>query len=209
MSRKIEKYWKDKWKDRKQPVNSFARRSFVLIKNLPAGKAGKKFKTLLEVGCGMGQDSLYFASKGFKVTALDFSESGIKKLKVQKDKNVNYILKDLRSASFKNNSFDVIYAHLSLHYFNDLETAKIFKKLYKALKPGGYIFVKCKSIDDSLYGKGEKVGEDMYKKGHTRHFFSKEYMTEKLKVFKIIKIRKTSSVYHAYKSAFIEAMVQK
>lgn len=196
------KYWENKWKDRKQPVNSFARRSFKLIKN-------KKFKTLLEVGCGMGQDSLYFASKGFKVTALDFSASGIKKLKTQENKDVKYFLKDLRSASFKNNSFDVIYAHLSLHYFNDFETTKIFKKLHKALKPGGYIFIKCKSVDDSLYGKGQKMGKDMYKKGHVRHFFSKEYMKEQLKDFKIIKIRKTSSVYNIYKSAFIEAVAKK
>ncbi len=46
----------------------------------------------------------------------------------------------------------------------------------------------------------------MYKKDHIRHFFSKNYMKEKLNKFKI---RKTSSIYHNYKSAFIEAVAKK
>jgi len=37
----------------------------------------------------------------------------------------------------------------------------------------------------------------------------KEYMREKLSKFEIIKIRKTSSIYHSYKSSFIEAVAKK
>lgn len=69
--------------------------------------------------------------------------------------------------------------------------------------------MKCKSTDDSLFGKGKRLGENMYKKSHIRHFFTKKYMTENLKKFRIIKVRKTSSVYHEYKSAFIEAAAEK
>lgn len=111
----------------------------------------------------------------------------------------------------KDNSFDVVYAHLSLHYFDDETTKKIFKKISFILKPGGYLFVKCKSTDDKLYGVGKKIGIDMYqKKGEwLRHFFSKRYMEEMLVDFKIIKIRKSSSVYHSYKSSFIESFAKK
>ena len=98
---------------------------------------------------------------------------------------------------------------MSLHYFDDKTTDKIFNNLHLALKKQGLLFIKCKSIDDALFGKGQKIAENMYKKGHTRHFFSKEYMSEKLKKFKVIKISKTSSVYHNYKSAFIEAVATK
>lgn len=195
-------YWKNKWLSRpEEPANNFAVRSCKLIKN-------KKLKTLLDVGCGDGRDSVYFFKKGFKITAVDFSASGIEKLKSQNPK-INCILGDIRKIKLKTNSFDVIYAHLSLHYFDDKATSKIFDGLYRALKQKGLIFVKCKSVDDALFGKGQKIGENMYKKGHTRHFFSKEYMAEKLKSFKVIKISKTSSVYHNYKSAFIEATATK
>ena len=195
-------YWKNKLSDRPlEPANNFAKRAYVLIRN-------KKFKYLLDLGCGDGRDSIYFSNKGLSVTAVDFSESGIAKLKMQSQK-IKCIADDIRNINFSENSFDVIYAHLSLHYFDDETTSKIFDKLSRILKKGGLIFIKCKSVDDALFGKGEKVDENMYKKGHTRHFFTKDYMTEKLKSFKIIKVRKSSSVYHEYKSAFIEAIATK
>jgi len=195
-------YWKNKWSSRPQePANSFAVNSYKLIKV-------KNKKSILDLGCGDGRDSLYFFNKGLKVTAVDFSPSGIKKLQSQNLK-INCVLSDIRKIKFPKNSFDVIYAHLSLHYFDDKNTTKIFDNLYQILKNGGLLFIKCKSTDDVLFGKGKKIAENMYEKGHTRHFFSKEYMAEKLEKFKIIKIRKTSSVYHDDKSNFIEGIATK
>lgn len=195
-------YWKNKWSNRPfEPANNFAKRAYKLIKT-------RNLKTLLDLGCADGRDSIYFSNKGLQVTAVDFSESGINKLKSQNAK-INCLLLDIRNTKFQENSFDVIYAHLSLHYFDDETTSKIFDNLYKILKKDGLFLLKCKSTDDPLFGQGEKVGENMYKKGHVRHFFTKEYMTEKLKSFKTIKVRKTSSVYHQYKSSFIEAVATK
>lgn len=202
-----EGYWETKWENRKnEPVNNFARRSYSLIKN-------KGLKILLDLGCGDGRDSIYFAKGGMKVTAVDFSRGGINILKRQinqkKIKNIAPVCCDVRKMKFKENSFDVIYAHLSLHYFNDKDTTKIFNKLHKILKKNGLLFIKCKSTEDALYGKGKKIGENMYIKGHLRHFFNKNYMKEKLRKFKILKMIKTSSVYHEYRSSFVEAIATK
>ena len=198
-----EEYWKTKWDKREiEEANDFARRSFSQIKD-------NNFTTLLDLGCGDGRDSLFFASEGLNVTSVDFSESGIKKLnELSKEKGleINAIQTDIRKINFLDNSFDVIYAHLSLHYFDDEITTQIFDKLFRILKKDGLIFIKCKSVEDALYGKGEEIGKDMYKKGHIRHFFSEEYMKEKLRNFKILEVRKTSSVYHQYESNFIEAV---
>lgn len=202
------KLWKKIWKrDDRFTSNKFAKRSFSEIKNKP-------FKTLLDVGCGVGVDSIFFAQNRLKVTAVDFSETGIEKLKQtitrKKIKNLTPMLKDISKLKFKPNSFDVIYAHLSLHYFDDKTTAKIFNNLYKLLRPKGLFFIKCKSTDDRLYGKGKKIAKDIYvRNDHIRHFFSKEYMAEKLQKFKVLKIKKTSSTYHTYRSFFIEALATK
>ena len=69
--------------------------------------------------------------------------------------------------------------------------------------------MKCKSVDDPLYGQGEKVGGDMYVLEYERHFFSKEYMKEKLKDFIILELEETSDTYNERQSAFIEAVGRK
>jgi len=206
---KQEEYWKTKWENRKsEPRNNFARRSFYLINK-------RKLKTILDLGCGDGRDTFYFAKKGLKVTAMDFSKSGMDKIndKVKKKniKNVTPIHCDIRELQLKEKSFDIIYAHLSLLYFDDKTTTQIFNKLYRILKPNGLFFVKCKSTEDWKCGQGRKIGKDYFVQKHnvTRHYFNRKYMLDKLKKFKIVKIRKTSSIYHQTKSSFIEAVASK
>src|SRR5882724_945756 len=93
-------YWKAKWSaGRSESPNSFARRAYRIIK-------AKKFKTLLDLGCGDGRDSVYFADKGLEVTALDFSESGITKIRVRRS-TIKCILGDIRAVNFKANAFDI------------------------------------------------------------------------------------------------------
>ena len=202
-----EKYWDANWeKAGRLPVSNFAKRCYSQIEK-------KNYTTLLDIGCGNGKDSLYFASKGIRVTSVDFSGTAIEQLKRSIVKrgysNIQAIKTDIIYLDLHDDVFDVIYANLSLQYFNDEITTQIFDKLFKCLKTGGMIFVKCKSTDDNLYGKGKRIGRDMFLHGHIRHFFNKEYMSEKLERFDILKIRKTSSYYFGNKSCFIEAVATK
>jgi len=202
------KLWQTKWSDKTSqlPPNNFAIRAYKLLK--------QKHKTLLDLGCGTGRDSLYFANKGLKVTAADWSQSGLDQLQKLAEKrkvaNLEVIQQDISKITFKPNSFDVIYAHLSLHYFDNKTTREIFNKLHSVLKKDGLLFVKCKSTEDVLYGQGRKIEENMYEReNHIRHSFDKNYMDATLAKFKISKVRKSSLVYHSYKRSFIEAIAKK
>lgn len=200
--------WQTKWSEKTSllPPNNFTGRAYKLIK--------PNHKTLLDLGCGNGRDSLFFTRKGLRVTAADWSKSGLNQLgrlaAEKKVLNLEVIQQDISKLSFKPNSFDVIYAHLSLHYFDNKTTKKVFDKLHSVLKKDGLLFVKCKSTDDILYGQGRKLEENMYElRDHVRHFFDKKYMIALLAKYQIIKVRRSSSVYHGYKSSFIEAIAQK
>ena len=196
------KKWKDKWINKNNwPESLFAKRVYLFIKN-------KRLKTVLDLGCGGGRDSQYFSRKGLVVTALDIATGEQQQEKLKRN-NIRFIKSDIGDIRLKDDSFDMIYAHLSLHYFDNKKTEKILGNLYKILKPGGYIFIKCKSIDDPLFGKGKMIENNFYDFGHTRHFFSKEYMREKLKDFRIIKIFKTNSFKNPGRASFIEAFAQK
>ncbi len=175
-------------------------------------------KNVLELGCGTGSDSIYFAQHGFEVTATDFSDVAIKRLKkVIEENNIQNItasVADIQNLQFKQ-KFDVIYANCSLHYFNDETTTKIFTKLHELLNEGGLLCIRCKSTKDEKYGEGTELEKDYYNRnGHVRHFFSKGYMKEKLKLFTIVNIEETSSEHlqinkEAIQGSFIEAIARK
>ena len=176
------KLWDQKWSKRtNEPTNNYAKRCCSLIKNA-------KYRTLLDIGCGNGRGSLFFARKGFKVTSIDFSKEGLdifrQKIRKEKIKNIKVAKGSITKLNFGNNSFDIIYAHLCLHYFSDKITTRIFNNLFKILKKNGRIFIKCKSTGDYLCVKGKKTEENMYcYKGQFRHFFDKTYMSNKLAKF--------------------------
>ena len=78
-------------------------------------------KKLLELGAGHGRDSIFFASNGIQVAALDYSNAGIEiilnRAKTEKKElQVNSKTFDIRNAlPFPNNYFDVVYSHMFLN----------------------------------------------------------------------------------------------
>lgn len=206
MTQTNEQVWRKKWEGRHEPVNACAK---ALVRRLGAGKG----RRLLDVGCGNGADSLYFASQGFDVVATDFSESGIAALKRgtgQRDFSVQAMLHDTsKKFPFADGSFDVIYAHLSLHYFDDKTTRTVFAEMRRLLRKGGLFFVQCKSVDDDYYGEGEKIGPDTFRHGHLRHFFTKEYMAAMLENFTVLSLRRSTAAFHGKRSAFIQAVAKR
>lgn len=204
--------WDSKWSklDSKLSATNYSKRVYQFLKN-------KNTRYLLDLGSGDGKDSLYFSKKGIQVTSVDFSKEAMKKLtKIIDEKNIHNIktiVADIKNLNL-NDKFDVIYANLSLHYFDDKTTTKIFSNLLQLLNQNGYLFVRCKSVEDPLYGIGDEIEKNVFNyKGKIQHLFSKDYLQEKLKDYSIIKIRRTSSKHltmekGVIKSHFVEAIAQ-
>ncbi len=194
-------FWAKSWAKRDGSSNPFAQ---TVLRNIPEPQG----KTLLDLGCGDGRDAIAFADAGFSVTAVDYSESGIAKLKSARP-DIRAMQADIRELQFPEGSFDVVYAHLSLHYFDDATTRTVLERIRMWLKPRGFFFVKCKSTKDPLYGKGKKIGPDMYAEGHLRHFFSEDYLREMLAGYDILKLQPSRDRYEGHESAFVEAVAQR
>ncbi len=134
---------------------------------------------LLELGAGLGQDGLYFAEHGYHVTSTDLEiESLTVAIKANKPlrSKIDIEKVDLEEPlQFDDEQFDIVYAHLSLHYFSLETTITIFEEIYRILKPGGIVAFFTNSTDDPEYGTGEKIEEDYFNiEGVPKRYFSPE-----------------------------------
>ncbi|MFN8513749.1 MAG: class I SAM-dependent methyltransferase [Thermomicrobiales bacterium] len=202
--------WDQGWKGQRQPASGFARRSIVQAEET----LGRGPLAVVEFGCGMGTEACLFARRGHVVTALDFSTSAIAATRqaAQEAGLTNLTPRQLDYSRlplpFPDESFDLAYSHLGLHYFPDPLTTALFAEIRRILRPGGFFAIRCKSVADPLYGQGDCLAERIYcRNGHVRHFYTKEYMAEKLAAFDILTLRRATSLRHA--SAYVEALARR
>lgn len=156
----------------------------------PAQKAAAIFEQegknkILELGCGQGRDTCFFASKGFHIYALDYAESGLKAVK-EKLENLGFsdsvsivtLKHDVRKhLPFENESFEACYSHML--YCMALTTDELEflnNEIKRVLKPGGLNIYTARHTGDAQYKTGIHRGDDMYEiaGGFIVHFFSRE-----------------------------------
>ncbi len=173
-----------------------------------------KASTILELGCGEGNDSAYFAKQGHAVVATDFSDVVIEQNHERwSQTNLLFKVQDTSEhLQYDDNSFGVVYARLSLHYSTDEITQKIFAEINRVLKPDGYLCFICKEVSDAIYGKGTQIESDMFElDGHVRHFFSEVYARKLLSDigFRIESLTKGQEKIYERQSAFIKIIARK
>jgi ubiquinone/menaquinone biosynthesis C-methylase UbiE len=182
MNNDQKEFWEKSWKSIPQKVEDNLKVTELAIQCVKS-EDDMQHKTILDLGCGTGPDSIYFSKYFEEVYSTDFSKIVTNKLlnKVQdmKLENIHCSVQDTTKLSFNDETFDVIFASLSLHYFDDVTTRNIFIKLHQLLKPNGTLYVTCKSTSDPSIKEEEKIGENMYNQnGRIVHFFDVNYMRE-------------------------------
>jgi cyclopropane fatty-acyl-phospholipid synthase-like methyltransferase len=103
-----------------------------LIKLIP-----RSVQNVLDVGCGVGDNAIALAEKGYRVTGLTPSEYQYTMLKSIDNKNISFVLNKFEG--FKaNNKFDCIFMSESSHYF-DMDIG--LQKSRDLLNEHGYVLV--------------------------------------------------------------------
>lgn len=101
-----------------------------------------KGKTVLDIGCGSGWIETMLLEKGSKkIIGIDISDEVIRAAKKKKLKNVVYQKASAIDLPFKNNSFDVVVSFEVLEHIPVNTEDKMFKEVYRVLKPGGKFFL--------------------------------------------------------------------
>lgn len=108
-----------------------------------------------DLGGGTGNDAIFFLKNGHKVILIDISDYA---LKVAQDKakaenlseklEVKHMALGLHKIPLTDQSVDVVYSRLTLHYFPASDMVRIFKDIARTLKPEGKAYITVKSDQD-------------------------------------------------------------
>ena len=149
--------------------------------------------TLLELGCGQGRDSLFFANFVSNVTSVDISENAINFVKKTKNErnltNLDLFVHDIKKPlNFLDKSFDMVYSNLALQFFDINQLKEIFSNISEIMSNDSFFIFSTKKPGDKYFNFGKKISENSFQyKDITRYFFEKsqiKYLLEQN--FKII-----------------------
>ncbi len=94
-------------------------------------------QTLLEIGAGSGQDSLFFQENGLTVTCTDLSPEMVKHCRAQ---GLNAYVMDFANLAFPE-KFDAVYARNCLLHVPKADFPGILVRIRGLLHPGGLFFL--------------------------------------------------------------------
>ena len=173
---------------------------FGLEESEPAKKSLKFFQenninNIVELGAGLGRDSIFFSQNNISVTSLDYSPSGIniinKKIHEKKIKNLSTKLFDIRQKlPFEDNSIDGCFSHmLYCMALSNQDLVNLNNEICRILKPEGLNIYTVRNMHDGDYKNGMHIGENMYENdGFIIHFFNKKKVNQLTEGFRNIKI---------------------
>jgi len=171
---------------------------FGLSASEPAKKSLKIFhenesKLIVELGAGLGRDSIFFAKNKLSVNSLDYSKIGIniinKKILDNNLQNITAKVFDIRKKlPFPDNSIDACFSHmLYCMALTSAELSYLNNEIKRILKPNGINIYTVRNEYDGDYKNGIPRGEDMFEiDGFIVHFFTKEKVYSLMDGFKNI-----------------------
>lgn len=97
-------------------------------------------RDLLDLGCGTGLElkSVFSRFPNIKVTGIDLAEKMLEKLREKYAcRKISLINASYFSTDLGQNRFDAAISIMSLHHFEADAKARLYRKIYRSLRPGG------------------------------------------------------------------------
>lgn len=107
--------------------------------------------SVLDAGCGTGENALFFASRGRKVTGIDFLAEPIdlaQRKAAERGLKATFLVMDALALKELPEAFDNVIDSGLLHVFSDEDRRRYVEGLASVLNPGGRLFLLCFSDEE-------------------------------------------------------------
>lgn len=152
---------------------------------IPLREAG--VRTILELGCGTGNDAARLAGEGYSVTAIDVSGEAIGQARAKFGPVARFMVADMtRRLPFPGGGFDAVMSNVAMHMFPDGVTRAVFAEVGRLVRPGGVFVFHVNALEDRplrarrLPARELEPDYVVEESGQTMHFFSEAYLRELL-----------------------------
>jgi len=166
------------------------------IKKLVPLLKKKKFRKILDLGCGSGRHMVYLGKKGFSMVGMDISSEALMVAQkwLEKEKIKNYVLieHDMTELPFPNEHFDAVISINVIHHDKLKDIKETVNEIKRVLKKKGIAIINVASVENTKFGKGKRIEKNTYvqlrgkEKGIPHHFFTEK---EAKKIFSCFKIK--------------------
>ena len=147
---------------------------------------------------------------GYDVTSADISDIALAKVK---EFNKNVIKFDMRETfPLKDETYDMVYANLALHYFSDKDTKFILGEIKRVLKKGGILIGSVNGLDcyANIRDKFEEIEPHFYYYDDKYYRLSNvEDVKRYLNQLEIVKIDEKSTIRFGFKKNYIIFVAKK
>jgi tellurite methyltransferase len=181
--------------------------------------AENRLNRVLDLGAGGGRHTLLMARKGFRVVALDVSETALsildRRLGEAGLRNVSLVKHDMSRLPFIDGYFDGVVSTNVMHHGLTREVNASFGEAFRVMRSGGAGMFVVVSDKDFRFGSGKRLEAKTYaftrgeEKGIVHHFFGLDEFKAVLKGFRVIELREELLPEKAGKRAHIYATVRK
>ena len=164
----------------------------------------------LDLGCGIGQYTKAFMEYGYDVISSDISNIALDKVK---EFNNNIVKVDMREVlPFEDNKFNIVFANLSIHYFNDEDTKRLMEEVKRILKKGGLFIGSVNGIEGLKNIKDDAKELDYhyyYYKDKYIRLFDLDDLKKYLNIFEILKLDERETIRFEHKKNYKVFIVRK
>ena len=152
---------------------------------VPLREAG--VRSVLELGCGTGNDAARLAGEGYSVTAIDLSGEAIGQARARFGSLARFLVADMtQRLPFPDESFDAVMSNVAMHMFPDGVTRALFAEVRRLVRAGGLFVFHVNSLADrplrarNLPAREIEPDYVAEESGQTMHFFSEAYLRDLL-----------------------------